>query len=108
MSPRLTARLVLFRTVAMAVLLENAYELITIAREIRAIPLKGHPRSPSDIGGWTLSVLPPQGAEALGELDLDEYPSPSVTQQNPAIPSWSASASLMQSSLLSAPSSRRR
>ena len=38
-----------------------------------AIVLKGHLRYPSETGGWTLSVLQRQGAEALGDLDLDEY-----------------------------------
>jgi hypothetical protein len=47
----------------MTVLLENAYELEVIAREIGAIFLKGHLRYPSETGGWQ-----------LGDLDLDEYP----------------------------------
>lgn len=46
----------------MTVLLENAYELETIAREIGAIALKGYLRYPSETGGWQ-----------LGDLDLDEY-----------------------------------
>jgi hypothetical protein len=52
----------------MPVVLENAYELEVIAQEIGAISLKGHLRYPSETGGWTLS-----SAEALGDLDLDEY-----------------------------------
>jgi hypothetical protein len=57
----------------MAVLLENASELANLAREVGAEVLEGHLRYPSETGGWTLSVLRRQGAEALGELDLDEY-----------------------------------
>ena len=52
----------------MTVLLENAYELETIAREIGAIPLKGYLRYPLETGGWTFS-----SAEALGDVDIHQY-----------------------------------
>ncbi len=68
----------------MTVLIEHAYELETIAPsapaegEIGAHFFKGHLRYPSETGGWQ-----------LGDLDLDEYVSPSVTQPSSAIASWS-------------------
>jgi hypothetical protein len=62
LEPTFLGRRIRPRSSRMTVLLENAYELETIAREIGAIFLKGHLRYPSATGGWQ-----------LGDLDLDEY-----------------------------------